>query len=101
MVNNDYEAGDDSSSYTNNIWMLNDFPQDDDDASHPNEFEKNRSSATFKRKLSNDVMSDENEHSQQSPSANASSKKLKRCRFWPDCHNGDQCEFVHPAQRCT
>jgi len=50
------------------------------------------------------MMSDDDEQTEYSPPSNQQSttaKKLKRCRFWPDCHNGEQCEFVHPTQRCT
>ncbi|CAF1455558.1 unnamed protein product, partial [Adineta steineri] len=69
-----------------------------------NEYEEGKGNGTFKRKLSDDMMSDVNEDDQYSPpttSLASSNKKQKRCRFWPDCHNGDQCEFVHPSQRCT
>ncbi|CAF1405931.1 unnamed protein product [Adineta steineri] len=101
VVNNTNEAGDD----TTNIWMLNDYPCDDNGNNlNMNEYEEGKGNGTFKRKLSDDMMSDVNEDDQYSPpttSLASSNKKQKRCRFWPDCHNGDQCEFVHPSQRCT
>ena len=28
-------------------------------------------------------------------------KKSARCRFWPDCSNGDSCEFFHPTQEVS
>jgi hypothetical protein len=77
--------------------MLNDYPYDDNE-------EGGKGNESLKRKLSDDMMSDENEEQEYSPTTNqqiTSGKKLKRCRFWPDCHNGEQCEFVHPTQRCT
>lgn len=76
--------------------MLNDYPYDDNDEGQRNE--------SLKRKLSDDMMSDDNEQQDFSPQGNQQSsggKKSKRCRFWPDCHNGEQCEFIHPTQRCT
>jgi hypothetical protein len=76
--------------------MLNDYPYDDNEEGKGNE--------SLKRKLSDDMMSDDNEEQTYSPEANqqlTSGKKSKRCRFWPDCHNGEQCEYVHPTQRCT
>jgi hypothetical protein len=80
--------------------MLNDYPYvDDGNNINVNEYEEGN--GTFKRKLSDDMMSDENEDEQFSPQALTSGKKSKRCRFWPDCNNGDQCEFIHPTQRCT
>ena len=96
VVNNDYETGGDD---INNIWMLNDYPQDDSGN------EEGKGNTSFKRKLSDDMMSDDNDEQQQqqpySPSTNQlTGKKTKRCRFWPDCHNGEQCEYVHPTQRC-
>ncbi|CAF3517313.1 unnamed protein product [Rotaria sp. Silwood1] len=101
VVNNDYETGDD----INNIWMINDYPYNDNGNNiNSNEYEDGRGNGTFKRKLSDDMMSDDNDQPQYSPPTNplsTSGKKLKRCRFWPDCHNGDQCEFIHPNQRCT
>lgn len=24
----------------------------------------------------------------------------ERCRFWPSCKNGDECEFAHPSTPC-
>ena len=27
--------------------------------------------------------------------------KSERCRFWPNCKNGDECPYVHPAEPCT
>ncbi|CAF1136803.1 unnamed protein product [Rotaria sordida] len=100
VVNNDYETGDD----INNIWMLNDYPYNDNGNNiNSNEYDDGRGNGTFKRKLSDDMMSDDNDQQQYSPQTtqlSTSMKKLKRCRFWPDCHNGDQCEFVHPTQRC-
>lgn len=27
-------------------------------------------------------------------------KKKERCKFWPICRQGDQCEFVHPSINC-
>ncbi|CAF1290549.1 unnamed protein product [Adineta ricciae] len=101
VVNNDYETGDD----LNNIWMLNDYPYEDNgDQAQGNEFDLERGNGTFKRKLSDDAMSDDNDQQQYSPPTGSSAtgnKKTKRCRFWPDCNNGEQCEFVHPTQRCT
>ena len=95
VVNNDYEATDDGS----NIWMVNDYPYGND------EDESNKDNGTtLKRKLSDDVMSDDNDQQQYSPPTHPQSnqgKKPKRCRFWPDCHAADQCEYVHPTQRCT
>ena len=79
--------------------MLNDYPHD----TSLNDYDESKGNGSFKRKLSDD-MSDENDEQQYSPASNqqtASAKKSKRCRFWPDCHNGDQCEFVHPTQRCA
>ncbi|CAF0914998.1 unnamed protein product [Didymodactylos carnosus] len=63
----------------------------------------------LKRKLSQDIYDDngEQQQSQNSPqqpfstSTSAVSRKIKRCRFWPDCHNGTNCEYLHPTQRCT
>ncbi|CAF2990244.1 unnamed protein product [Rotaria socialis] len=101
VVNNDFETGDDIS----NIWMLNDYPYNDNGANiNSNEYEDGRGNGPFKRKLSDDMMSDDNDQQDFSPQTtqlSASGKKSKRCRFWPDCNNGDQCEFVHPTQRCT
>jgi hypothetical protein len=83
--------------------MLNDYPNDD----NLDEYDEGKGNGSFKRKLSDDMMSDDNNNNdeqQYSPSSNqqlTSTKKSKRCRFWPDCHNGEQCEFVHPTQRCT
>lgn len=94
VVNNDDDIS--------NIWMVNDYPYDE----NLNEFDEGKGNGSFKRKLSDDMMSDDNDEQGYSPASNqaaaaASGKKQKRCRFWPDCHNGDQCEFVHPTQRCT
>ena len=25
-------------------------------------------------------------------------RKKGRCRFWPDCSNGDRCEYFHPTE---
>lgn len=80
--------------------MLNDYPHDE----NMNEFDEGKGNGSFKRKLSDEVMSDDNDEQGYSPGSNqagTTGKKLKRCRFWPDCHNGEQCEFVHPTQRCT
>ncbi|UJR15492.1 hypothetical protein I4U23_002435 [Adineta vaga] len=102
VVNNDYETGGDD---INNIWMLNDYPLDaNGNPMLSSDYDDERGNATFKRKLSDDMMSDENDHEQYSPpttSLASTNKKLKRCRFWPDCHSGEQCEFAHPTQRCT
>ena len=76
--------------------MLNDYPYDD----NLNEYDDGQGNGSFKRKLSDDMISDENEEQNYSPTS-TSTKKSKRCRFWPDCHNGEQCEFIHPTQRCT
>lgn len=85
--------------------MLNDYPYSDNGNNpNSNEFEEGRANVTFKRKLSDEMMSDDSDQQPFSPQANqasATGKKSKRCRFWPDCHNGDQCEFVHPTQRCA
>jgi len=102
VVNNDYETGDD----INNIWMLNDYPYDDNGNNiNLNEYDEGKGNGTFKRKLSDEMMSEDNDQEPYSPPTSnqlsSSNKKLKRCRFWPDCHNGEQCEFVHPTQRCT
>jgi hypothetical protein len=92
VVNNDDD--------NNNIWMLNDYPYDDS-GNNLNEYEEGKGNSSFKRKLSDDMISDENDEEQFSPPTNQlTGKKTKRCRFWPDCHNGEQCEFVHPTQRC-
>jgi hypothetical protein len=24
----------------------------------------------------------------------------EKCRFWPDCKNGDECEYYHPDIAC-
>lgn len=84
--------------------MLNDYPYNDNGNNmNSNEYEDGRGNGISKRKLSDAMMSDDNDQQQFSPSANqlsASGKKLKRCRFWPDCHNGEQCEFVHPTRNC-
>jgi hypothetical protein len=29
-----------------------------------------------------------------------SGKLSERCRYWPACKNGDQCEFQHPTTPC-
>jgi len=76
--------------------MLNDYPYDD----NADEYDENQGNNSLKRKLSDERLSDENDEREYSPSA-STGKKLKRCRFWPDCHNGEQCEFAHPTQRCT
>ena len=76
--------------------MLNDYPYED----NLNEYDEGQGNGSFKRKLSDDMVSDEIEEQNYSPSS-TTAKKSKRCRFWPDCHNGEQCEFVHPTQRCT
>lgn len=86
----------------NNIWMLSDYPYDDN--ANSSEYAEERGNGAVKRKLSDDMMSDDPNREGYSPPPNplaATGKKTKRCRFWPDCHNGDQCEFVHPTQRCT
>jgi hypothetical protein len=83
--------------------MLNDYPYDDN-GNNLNEYEDGKGNVSLKRKLSDDMMSDDNEIQEYSPPTNqqlTSAKKLKRCRFWPDCHSGEQCEYVHPTQRCT
>lgn len=28
------------------------------------------------------------------------SKSTERCKYWPACLNGDQCEFFHPVTKC-
>ncbi|KAL9958254.1 hypothetical protein ACROYT_G035248 [Oculina patagonica] len=38
---------------------------------------------------------DESEES--SPSKN---KQAEKCKFWPDCKNGDECPFYHPTVTC-
>ena len=87
--------------------MVNDYPYEEESGSNPypaNEFEESKGNGLLKRKLSDDMLSEENEEQQYSPPTSQSAgqgKKLKRCRFWPDCHSGEQCEFVHPTQRCT
>ncbi len=86
--------------------MLNDYPYDDNGTNiNLNEYEEGKGNGTFKRKLSDEMMSEDNDQEPYSPPTtnqlSSSNKKSKRCRFWPDCHNGDQCEFVHPTQRCT
>ncbi|KAG0046359.1 hypothetical protein BGZ83_008459 [Gryganskiella cystojenkinii] len=32
--------------------------------------------------------------------ANANASKLSRCRFWPNCAQGDMCQFWHPKELC-
>ncbi|XP_050299484.1 zinc finger CCCH domain-containing protein 14 isoform X2 [Anthonomus grandis grandis] len=27
-------------------------------------------------------------------------KNKERCRYWPNCRQGDKCEFVHPSETC-
>ncbi|XP_076252799.1 nuclear polyadenosine RNA-binding 2 isoform X1 [Rhynchophorus ferrugineus] len=27
-------------------------------------------------------------------------KNKERCKYWPNCRQGDKCEFVHPTQNC-
>ena len=39
--------------------------------------------------------SDEGEDS--SPTKNVQAEK---CKFWPDCKNGDDCPFYHPTVTC-
>lgn len=29
-----------------------------------------------------------------------SSQIMERCRFWPACANGNDCQFVHPSVPC-
>lgn len=29
------------------------------------------------------------------------SKSTERCKYWPACLNGDQCEFFHPVTKCN
>ena len=79
--------------------MLNDYPYSTDDNIEYDE--TNQGNGTLKRKLSDDRMSDDNDQQQYSPPSTHQGKKPKRCRFWPECHSGEQCEYVHPTQRCT
>ncbi|KAF5405606.1 Zinc finger CCCH domain-containing protein 14 [Paragonimus heterotremus] len=25
---------------------------------------------------------------------------LERCKFWPNCRNGDKCQYIHPTEPC-
>ena len=85
--------------------MLNNYPYNDNGNNvNLNDYDEARGSGSFKRKLSDDMMSEDNYQLQYSPPSNqlsTSTKTSKRCRFWPDCSSGDQCKFVHPNQRCT
>lgn len=27
-------------------------------------------------------------------------KNKERCKYWPNCRQGDKCEFVHPSSPC-
>ncbi|XP_030766414.1 zinc finger CCCH domain-containing protein 14 isoform X2 [Sitophilus oryzae] len=27
-------------------------------------------------------------------------RNVERCKYWPNCRQGDKCEFVHPSQNC-
>lgn len=27
-------------------------------------------------------------------------KNKERCKYWPNCRQGDKCEFVHPSKNC-
>ena len=105
VVNSDYEVADDPN---NSSWGINDYQNEDDEQQHySTNADENKGNGSLKRKFSDDIMVDENDllqEEQYSPQANSSltaSKKPKRCRFWPDCNNRDQCDFVHPTQRCT
>ncbi|XP_020605748.1 zinc finger CCCH domain-containing protein 14-like [Orbicella faveolata] len=33
-------------------------------------------------------------------SSQSKSKQAEKCKFWPDCKNGDDCPFYHPTVTC-
>ncbi|XP_054153263.1 zinc finger CCCH domain-containing protein 14-like isoform X2 [Oppia nitens] len=47
--------------------------------------------------MENDIKGDDNEVENEEMNEQ---KVNERCRYWPNCKNGNQCEFQHPTTHC-